>query len=222
MATPISRDHVPPKQLYTVAVRKAHSPNLLTIPVHADCNRAYQHDEDYFVNTLAPFAIGSYAGNAFLHEVGLKYAEGQKRGLVGKVLREFERHPGGIALPDHLIAKRFEGQRLHRVAWKIIRGLYFHQYAEVLPEDTPNSLKIIPPDQVPPTEFLVGLPDYPIHGQYPGVFDYKFAKFPEAQNLNYWAMLLWDRVILIMAFHDPTCVCEHCVSLPSRNSGIKA
>ena len=216
-----SNDHVPPKQLYTAEIRKAHSPNLLTIPVHMACNRAYQHDEDYFVNTLAPFAAGSYAGNSFLQDVGLKYTEGEKQGLVGKVLREFEHQPSGIALPDHLVAKRFDGTRLHRVAWKIIRGLYFHQYKEVLPEDTPNSLKIVPPDQVPPKEFFLGLSDHPIHGQYPGVFDYKFAKFPEAGNLNYWAMLLWDRVILIMAFHDPTCACERCALLPSRDSATK-
>ena len=218
----INNDHVPPRQLYTAAIRKAHAPNLLTISVHKDCNRAYQYDEDYFTNTLAPLATGSYAGNSFLEDVWLKYEKGEKQGLVGKVLREFEHRPSGIALSDHLVAKRFDGERLHRVAWKIIRGLYFHQYKQVLPEDTPNSLQIVPPDQVPPKEFLRGLPNHPIHGQYPGVFDYKFAKFPEAQSLNYWAMLLWDRVILIMDFHDPTCACEHCVSLPSRNSAIKA
>lgn len=221
LTAPTSNDHVPPKQLYTADIRKAHNPNLLTIAVHQGCNRAYQHDEDYFANTLAPFAVGSYAGNSFIQDVWRKYAQGQKQGLVGKVLQEFEHQPSGIALPEHLVAKRFDGKRLHRVAWKIIRGLYFHQYEEVLPEDTPNSLQIVPPDQVPPKEFLLGLPDYPIHGQYPGVFDYKFAKFPEVQNLNYWAMLLWDRVILIMAFHDPACECEHCASLPSRGLASK-
>jgi len=221
LTAPISNDHVPPRQLYTAAIRKTHSPNLLTIPVHKACNLSYQHDEDYFANTLAPFGIGSYSGNSFLQDVGLKYARGEKQGLVGKVLQEFQHQPSGIALPEHLVAKRFDGKRLHRVAWKIIRGLYFHQYKQVLPESTPNSLQIVPPDQVPPKEFLFSFPDHPIHGQYPGVFDYKFAKFPEAQNLNYWAMLLWDRVILIMAFHDPTCMCEHCCQLPSRNAETK-
>lgn len=214
LTAPISNDHVPPRQLYTAAIRKAHHPNLLTIPTHKECNLAYQHDEDYFANTLAPFAVGSYAGNSFLQDVWLKYAGGEKQGLVGKILQEFERQPSGIALPEHLVVKRFDGKRIHRIAWKIIRGLYFHQYKEVLLEETPNNLEIVPPDQMPPKEFLVGLQDRPTHGQYPGVFDYKFAKFPEAQNLNYWAMLLWDRVILSMAFHDPTCTCEHCVLLP--------
>ena len=56
LVEPVSSDHVPPKQLFARAVRKAHSPHLLTIPVHDACNKAYQHDEDYFVHTLMPFA----------------------------------------------------------------------------------------------------------------------------------------------------------------------
>ena len=216
LSEPINRDHVPPRQLYADDVRIAHSPNLLTIPVHRACNRSYQHDEDYFVNTLAPFARGSYSGNALLKEVFRKFEAGEKKGLVHKVLEEFERKPNGLILPPGLVAKRFEGDRLHRVAWKIIRGLYFHRFGEFVPEDTPNRLIIVPPDEPPPREFFF-LPDDPVHGQYPGVFDYKYAKYPEVHNFNYWAMLLWDKIILIMMFHDPKCKCEEC----SRGGGTE-
>jgi hypothetical protein len=51
-----------------------------------------QHDENYFVNTLAPFGRGSYAGAALLQEVFEKYATGEKQKLVGKVLNEFHWH----------------------------------------------------------------------------------------------------------------------------------
>lgn len=210
LAPPLSQDHVPPKQFYPDAVRKKHNPNLRTITVHKECNLAYQFDEDYFVNTIAPFARGSYSGNALLHEIFQKYHAGKKRGLVSKVYQEFERRPSGLVLPHGLVAKRIEGGRVHRVAWKVIRGLYFHHFGEFLPQDTPNGLEIVPPDQPPPKEFIIGLPDDPVRGQYPGVFDYKFAKFPEVHNFNYWAMLLWDRMIMIMKFHDPTCDCDHC------------
>jgi hypothetical protein len=207
---PISADHVPPKQFYASSVRKAHGPNLLTIPVHATCNRSYQLDEDYFVNTLAPFARGSYAGDALLKEVFARYEVGKKRALVHKVLQEFDHRPSGIYLPSNLVAKRIEGERVHRVAWKLIRGLYFHEFDAVLPEYTPNKFEIIPPDRTPPKEFILCLPDRPIRGRYPGVFDYKFEKFAEVHNFNYWAMLLWDRIILIVQFHDPTCACSCC------------
>jgi hypothetical protein len=52
------------------------------------------------------------------------------------------------------------------------------------------------------------------------VFDYKFAKFPEVHNFNYWAILLWDRLIMIMMFHDPACDCESCtVTLRDTRAG---
>lgn len=212
LVEPLSRDHVPPRQFYADGIRKKHNPNLLTISVHDSCNRGYQFDEDYFVNTLVPYARGSYSGDALLHEIFRKYDAGQKRALVHKVHEEFERRPSGLILPPGLVAKRIEGNRVRRVAWKIIRGLYFHSFNEPLPEDTPNRLKVIPPDQPPPREFFA-LPDEPVRGQYPGVFDYKFAKFPEVNNFNYWAMLFWDRIILIVTFHDPACDCGHCAEV---------
>jgi len=124
----ISRDHVPPQQLYADEVRKAHALNLLTIPVHKKCNESYKLDEEYFFNTLAPFGRGSYSGDAFLGEVFRKQTIGQKKYLVQKVLEEFEHSPSGITLPQGLVVKRFEKDRVHRVAWKIVRGLYFHNF----------------------------------------------------------------------------------------------
>ena len=222
LAPPLSQDHVPPRQFYADAIRKAHHPNLRTITVHKSCNLAYQFDEDYFVNTMAPFARGSNSGNALLQEIFQKYHSGTARGLVQKVYEEFERRPSGLTLPSGLIAKRIEGHRVHRIAWKLVRGLYFHHYGQVLPEDTPNGLKIVPPDQPPPKEFIIALPDDPVRGQYPGVFDYKFAKFPEVHDFHYWGMLLWGRLILIVTFHDPACSCAYCVSSKSALASTSA
>ena len=211
LVEPINRDHVPLKQFYTEEIRKNHNPNLLTIPVHAACNSSYQLDEDYFINTLVPFATGSYSGDSSLKDVFKKYSNGVKCSLVHKTLNEFERSPSGLILPENLVAKRFEGERLHRVAWKIIRGLYFHHFNLVLPEYNLNSISIILPDQVPPKEFLIALGDLDGLGSYPGVFDYKFIQVKELDNFNYWAMLLWDRIILIFSFHGLDSSCDHCL-----------
>ena len=141
---------------------------MLTIAVHKACNSSFQVDEDYFVNTLAPFAKDSYASKALLRDVFAKYAEGKKQGLVHKVLNEFDHAPSGIILPAGQVAKRFEGGRLHRVAWKIVRGLYFHEFGDFLPENTPNRLEIFPPDKPPSVTFLNALMDARSRGQYPG------------------------------------------------------
>jgi hypothetical protein len=209
---PIDRDHVPPRQLFAKDIRKEHSPNLLTIPVHAACNKSYQHDEDYFVNSLAPFGLESYSGEAVLHEALEKVRQGRNVGLHRKVLEEFEDTPSGLVLPEGKIIKRFDGDRMQRVILKIVAGLYFHHYGEVLPQDLTCSTKIYGPDEKPPDGFLAFMSQETTkrHGLYPGVFDYCFEKFPEVNNFHYWAMLLWDKIIMIAYFHDPACECLEC------------
>lgn len=206
---PISRDHVPPQQFFSDEIRKRRNPNLLTIQVHQRCNAAYQHDEDYFVNSLVPLAHDSLAGASVLTEVFRKYAQGEKVGLVEKVAREFEARPSGLYLPSGKEVKRLEGSRIHRIAWKIVRGLYFHHSGRVLAERKSNLFEIVARDEQPPDHFSL-LAAQPSHGRYGGVFDYKFVDFPEEHNLNYWAMLLWDRIIMILVFHNPSCECDHC------------
>lgn len=49
-----------------------------------------------------------------------------------------------------------------------------------------------------------------MRGQYPGVFDYKLAKFPEVDNFDYCANASLGSIILIVTFHDPGCDCERC------------
>jgi hypothetical protein len=212
LTEPISDDHVPPKQIFARSIRKVHPTNLLKIPVHSVCNRAYQLDEDYFLNTLAPFALGSYSGNAVLIDVVEKFHRGEKVPLVKKVLAEFDLRPSGLIIPGKVV-KRFDGKRLRRIVLKIIRGLFFHHYGKYLPEELTADVQIIPPDERPPDHFSVALGDKPEHGRHVGVFAYKYAKFPEVNDFHYWGMLLWDQIIIIAMFHDPDCKCSQCVQV---------
>lgn len=198
-----NEDHVPPYQLYAKAIRRTHELKHLKIKVHKSCNSSYQPDEDYFVQSLLPFARGSFAGEALSKEVFDSFHKRKPvRSLVLRTLGEFERRPSGIVLPPNTVAKRFEGERICRIAWKIVRGLYFSHHESVLPETHPVSVMVYPPDRMPPEHFIVAMLDKPTHGRYPGVFDYRFAQFPEAHNMHYWALLLWDRVLITVMFTD--------------------
>jgi hypothetical protein len=136
LSSPISYDHVPPRQLFARALRRIHSPQLLTIPVHDACNKDYQFDEDYFVHTLVPFAPATVAGRAAYDEVLAKFRAGEKVPLTRSVVNEFDPMPSGLILPGNKVVKRFQGSRVARVAWKIVRGLYFHHNGEVLARGT--------------------------------------------------------------------------------------
>jgi hypothetical protein len=206
----LSDDHVPPRQLYGKEVRKKHNPNLLTIPVHADCNHTYQHDEDYFVYSMSAFAVKTYSGKSVLTDINHRYKNSAQRKLLHKVFREWEKRPSGLHLPPGKVVKRIEGKRIHRVAWKIVRGLFFYNEERVLPESTPSSIEYVPPDTRPPDTFFV-LNEQLNLGQYSGVFDYRYKQFPDVENMYYWAMLFWDAFLILMAFHDPDCGCKTCV-----------
>jgi hypothetical protein len=208
----LSRDHIPPKQFLAEELRRKHNPQMFRLQVHEACNLDYQNDEDYFVYSLMPFGRGSYSGDALRRKIlddCVQHTE--QRTLLNKVLNEFERRPSGLILPPDLVVKRFEGERILRVAWKIVRGLYFSHFSTFVPEDVPKGCEVIPPGQKPPDSFLIML-DGADHGKYPGVFDYRFKAFPESHNLNYWAMLLWDRIILTLKFQFPSCNCCDCIA----------
>ena len=212
LAPPINADHPVLRQLFAPDIRRKYNiSKLLTLDVHKSCNTGYKRDEDYFVRTLTPFARGSEAGNAIYAKVLNDYRVGKEVPLTKKVLREFHPSPAGLILPGGKVVKRFEGQRLRRVTWKMVRGLHFHHTGEVLPEQWSTvGVKMFSPGEQPTDDVLHFARITASRGTYPGVFDYKFEKFPKANNLHYWLLLIWDRLIFRVSFHDPDCACEKC------------
>jgi len=206
----IDDDHVPPKQIYPKNFRKAHNANkLLTLPVHRRCNKSYQKDEDYFVNSIGILAQGSRAGDGIWKDIVQQYERPEGKRLGQMIVKEFDKRPSGLYLPKGLIAKRFNPRRMWRVVWKITRGLFFKEYGRFLPGNTSRLYEIMYADNTPgsPFDAVIGRPS---RGQYPVVFDYKYLAVPEVHNFHLWAMLFWDKIIKLVAFHDPSCGCEHC------------
>jgi hypothetical protein len=215
-------DHPVMQQIFAPEIRLKHNVSkMITLKVHKACNTAYQSDEDYFVKSLMPFARGSEAGNAIYAKALADFRTGKQVRLTRKVLREFEPNPSGLILPGDKVIKRFDGERLARVAWKMVRGLHFYHTGEVLPEKWPSLSVHLFMGEIPPPQDVICFASYaPEHGFYPGVFDYKFEKFPEINNFHYWALLLWDRIIIRVTFHDPSCTCETCtVRTSTSNTG---
>ena len=206
----VNKDHVPPKQLYAMGMRKRLNPNLYWLPTHRVCNKAFQHDEDYFVHSLGPLAKGTLAGNDLLDDIARKLSkpEGQ---IIGKmILQEFDKTPSGLILPLGIVVKRFNGKRIQRIIWKITRGLFYKEEKRILDEKTPWYCNLCSPGYEPPYEFrpIVGNPS---KGDYPEVFDYKFGSFWDNDNKFFiWSMLFWNKIISIVFCHDPECTCKIC------------
>lgn len=204
----VDKDHVPPKQFYARELRRKCSPNLFTLPVHSSCNKEYQKDEDYFVHSIAPLAMESYSGKALWGDISGRFERPQSQLLAKMVMREFDEKPSGLILPFGKVAKRFDGQRIWRVVWKITRGLFFKEIGQFLPYDTPMNYKIFPPGENPPPEFDF-VRTLPSRGQYPGVFDFRYSGVPGKRY--FWAMLFWDGIVMLVEFHAPECNCRICI-----------
>jgi len=157
-----------------------------------------------------PLGLGSYSGDAFYSKKLAKFKNSDKIDLMRKVLNEFESRPSGLYLPNNKVVKRFDGIRAGRITWKIIRGLYFYHFKEFIPEEIKSRIRIVFPGEEPPADFE-DIRNDPTHGQYPGVFDYRFTDSLK-HNFHYWALLLWDRIILIIDFQYPVCECDICVA----------
>lgn len=206
----IDHDHVPPRQFYARSIRKIHNLNLFTLPVHKSCNKSYQKDEDYFFYSLGPLALGSYSGDAIWVDTAIRFERPQGKRIGQMILKEFEQRPLGIILPYGKVVKRFNRERIYRVLWKITRGLFFKEKGEFLPEYTPRRyFKVTSLDEKPPKEFAY-VENTPSRGKYRVVFDYKYIDFPKINNLHLWAMLFWNKLVTLIAFHDPRCICNKC------------
>ena len=205
-----SMDHVPPKQFYASSLRRnLNLSQLVTLPVHGVCNKSFESDEAYFMWSLSPLAVGSTAGDALAQERVEKLKRRNRLvALYEMVRREFDKYPGGLYLPGGRVIKRFNGERVNRIAWKLVRGLYSHETKSVLGEDTPFTTEIIEPDRARETAganpVWETVKAQEPRGSYGGVFEYKyFVRDVNGNKLHVWGMILWDKIMIFIAHHDP-------------------
>lgn len=207
--TDSSQDHVPPKQFFPSKIRQTLDLNLLTVPAHKRCNTSYQHDEDYFLTALGPLASSTFSGTRLWLDLARRAERPQGNRLIARVAKGFTQRPGRIYLPPGKIALRFEGPRVWRVAWKIIRGLFMHEEHRFLPDDMHYLPRLWQAGEPIPEEFLL-VRDNPERGRYAGIFDYKYHLYTTPAPFYCWAMLLWDQIAFFFSFHDPECSCGKC------------
>lgn len=212
LSKPTNRDHVPPRQLFGPSIRKRYKLQLDVLEVHKSCNQSFSSDEEYFFQLLMPFASGSEAGNAVRIKAVSDYRAGKRMPLVDQILASVEYTSANILLPTGKIALSIDSDRVRRVLWKLVRGLYFLESRMVLPPSHPIVYEITPPGEIPPVHFQE-LNYFFGHdsGRYPGAFSYWKHSIRGEAWIDYWALLIWDRIIITVFYHVPKCPCGDCV-----------
>lgn len=130
----LTKDHVPPQAL----LAEPYPTNLLTVPACQDCNRAFQHDDDYTRNVLALDlrAQRNQTARAKLPTIfrslqrpeAARFRNSFLSGMKPSSLVDAQGQPlGSVFSPD---VSRVEATGKH-----IARGLHFSFYGHPLPLD---------------------------------------------------------------------------------------
>ena len=132
---PLHMDHVPPQNLF-----ERHSrPNLITVPCCRKCNNAASKDDEYL---LVFFALREDAklqpehANLWqkcLRILKRKEASKFRQTVVAKVKFVQPVTSTGIILPSALSIP-IDGLRVSNIIVRIVKGLYFHERTQRLPD----------------------------------------------------------------------------------------
>ncbi|MFC1556725.1 hypothetical protein ACFL5L_01925 [candidate division KSB1 bacterium] len=213
----ISKDHLPPFQFFPENYRKDHDlSNLITLPTHPKCNFAYQKDEDYFVVSLTPAIKDNYLNFGVFERLKRMSKRDQGRRLLNQVLGEFKKNIGNIYLPSHLAAKNVDSIRFRNIVWKLTRGVYFHEYCEVLPHSTEHTIfKIYQNVEEIPNEAaeIFRLSPEPFKGIHPRILEYKIVTLA---NMNLWLLIFWQSFGALVFFHIDGCQCTECLKKANK------
>jgi hypothetical protein len=214
--TPINMDHVPPQRFFPKSVRKALALQLDTLPTHVACNSAYKQDEEYLVLALAAYAHDSEFGRALMKDLRAGLQKGHGVGLYKAIKKGF----GSVTAPDGSILFQYDKNRIDRVIWKIVRGLYRLHTGRSLPIDQPFECSVVPPteaqERLPKHEWFLLLMGTTSLCEYGAVFDMKaLGGIDGVIRAHFQTFLFWDRIVALVRFHDPTCGCDECRLRPT-------
>ena len=211
---------MPPRQFFPESLRQTDTQlNLTTLRVHHDCNCSYQKDEDYFVWAIGPVAAETRSGAGLWTDLSRQTDRPQGRALLRKSFKEMLFPDRPIRLPGGRMPKKFDGERVWRIIWKIVRGVFYVETKRVLPIDTPHFCDSVgTADDVPPELYRV-LASEPAMGEHPEVFSYRMRRLETDEGVM-WAVGLqfWAYIVFLMAFVDPDSRIGVCLD-PSSTPG---
>ena len=188
----ITKDHVPPKGFFP----QPRPLDMITVPSCVECNEGTQEDEDYFRATFM-------FSNAGISPVGKKLWDQKldkmykiNHGLRRKIVQDFKMvnlvTPSGLYIRSQS-ASFPDSVRLDNVVCKIVKGLYYHEYNEIIP----SSVDIISHLILTKEE---GNEAYKYDLQFgsrnwPGVFEYRFDRTSENCEGFIWLMRFYGYAV---------------------------
>lgn len=135
-SNPTTSDHVPPQALFPSPAPN----NLITVPACKDCNGGAGKDDEFFrlVLIMNEKTKGNAAREALMPAVKRSLLRFRAQGMASnfwsstQVAQRFT--ADGLYAGEGVLLST-DGARLDRTATRIVRGLYFHEFGEAIPQD---------------------------------------------------------------------------------------
>ncbi|MBU0734082.1 MAG: HNH endonuclease [Proteobacteria bacterium] len=184
-------DHVPPKSFFP----KPRASDLITVPSCKKCNQGAGKDEEFFLATFMFSDAGiSDAGKRLWSEKLHRMYE-KNLGLRRKIAQALEYTnvvtPVGLFLGRRMAIKPDE-KRFDKVISKIVRGLYFFEYQEVIPPvSSILCLFLKTEEHFQAAKEYVNQLKSGTRG-WPGIFEYRFNRLEKKHDESMWILLFYN------------------------------
>lgn len=146
-----TREHIPAKQFFKGIPDKS----LITVPSCKACNKGFQKDEDFFRQFFVSMLIdkSSRAKEMMDSEISrsIKRAPALGSQMFSQMQLVNAYTKSGIYLGQKTMYSISDSdrERVKRVVKKIVQGLFFHEFVQLLPEDwTVKIIWITPKNEV--------------------------------------------------------------------------
>lgn len=182
-------DHLPPKSIFP----KPRPENLITVPSCADCNNNASSLDEAFRLYLALHVgdLDDETTAAYFHEALRTYKHNKKlqHEILGSAQPMDFITPGGVYLGQGM--KLLWNSKAHdAVIERIVRGLYFHHFGEILPSDTHVSPKWF---NRPDEKFLQTMSGLKKEVVGNNQFVYLYGRFEEHPSASVWCFEFYGR-----------------------------
>jgi hypothetical protein len=191
----ITQDHIPPKSFFP----KPRPSNLITVPACKKCNQGFEKDEELFLATFMFTDAGVSDTGKSLWDEKLHRMYEKNLGLkrkIAQLLKEVDvKTPSGIFLGRRM-AIQLDGLRSQRVINKILFGLYYFEFQEILPFTTKLNIRFAQYESDVPQE-LKDLAPSLLFGtrQWANIFEYRFNRVKERPQKSIWIIRFFGKAV---------------------------
>lgn len=190
---PETRDHVPPKGLFS----KPYPADLITVPCCMKCNAAFARDDEYFRLALLTSERLSVleATQSTFDSVARSLQRAEAAGFAQLIASSFSIRENNSEGTADLVFT-LDKPRIFRVVERIIRGLYYHE----LRRPVPSSQRVLAALHVAEMSDLMWIVDgihlATVRSAAGGAFEYTFAR-QRVAGTRIWLANIYNRMSIL-------------------------